>query len=61
MQHIIDLKKQVKLLEDEIKKLTPKKHTTSPTKNKEECHPDWMWNQGDDGTYYPIKKVRNHL
>jgi hypothetical protein len=43
IQENVALKKQIELLELEIKKLTPKKYTTSPTKNQEECHPDYEW------------------
>ena len=42
-QENVALKKQIELLELEIKKLTPKKYKTRETKNKEECHPDYEW------------------
>lgn len=55
-QENVALKKQIELLELEIKKLTPKKYTTAPTKNKEECHPDYEWFENENGEYIVLRK-----
>ena len=53
-QENIALKKKIELLELEIKKLTPKKYTTEPTKNKEECHPDYEWIYNEKNCEYLV-------
>jgi hypothetical protein len=57
IQENVALKKQIELLELEIKKLTPKKYTTAPTKNKEECHPDYEWIENGNGEYIVLRKL----
>lgn len=55
-EHIALLINKINSLELENASLRPKKYTTKSTKDKKECHPDYIWEQHPSGDYINMGK-----